>query len=147
MRGPGGATWRILGQLAAAALALATVLVAIAFLLPRDVTVTRQIVIDAPPAAIFPHLDSLRVGDGRQEIIVREPDQRVEAALDLPGVRIATAWLALTPEPGGTRVTWGIQADMGPSPLARYRAIRFDRRIGPELEQGLAALAAQVGSG
>lgn len=64
-------------------------------------TVTRQIVIDAPaPAAIFPHLASR-----------------------------------------------GIQADMGPSPLARYRALRFGRRIGPELERGLAALETRVEDG
>jgi len=51
---------RILARLAAGLAILVAVLVVVAYLLPREVTVTRSITIDAPPAAVFPHINSLQ---------------------------------------------------------------------------------------
>ena len=51
---------RVLGRLVAALVAIVIVLAAAAYLLPREVTVTREIVIAAPPEKIFPHLNSLQ---------------------------------------------------------------------------------------
>jgi len=161
---------------------LAIVLALVSFLLPREVTVTRSIVIDAPPEEVFPHIDSLQafdkwspwagidpamqqsfsgpergvgnrmewssddpdVGSGSQEIIASEPDQRVESALEFGGMGVTTSWLALKPEGTGTRVTWGLQADMGASPVGRYMGLAMDRWVGPDFEAGLRALKALV---
>ncbi len=173
---------RFVGRLLVALIALGVLLVAVAFLLPREVTVTREIVIDAPPHAVFPHLNSMQrtvewspwaqldpemqtsfagpeagpgnrmtwsshdshVGNGSQEIIVSEPDQRVESALEFGGMGVTTSWLALKPEGAGTRVTWGLQADMGASPVGRYMGLAMDRWVGPDFEIGLKALKARV---
>jgi uncharacterized protein YndB with AHSA1/START domain len=51
---------RLLGRLVAGLVAIVIVLAAAAYLLPREVTVTREIVIAAPPEKIFPHLNSLQ---------------------------------------------------------------------------------------
>lgn len=51
---------RILTRLAAGLAILVAVLVLVAYLLPREVTVTRSITIDAPPSAVFPHVNSLQ---------------------------------------------------------------------------------------
>jgi hypothetical protein len=85
-----------------------------------------------------------RVGSGSQEIIASEPDQRVESALEFGGMGVTTSWLALKPEGTGTRVTWGLQADMGASPVGRYMGLAMDRWVGPDFEAGLKALKALV---
>ena len=110
---------RFLGRALAALFAVGVFLVAVAWFLPREVTVTREIVIAAPPARVFAHLNSMQkmaewspwtrldpamrtsfagppegtgnrmtwssddpaVGSGSQEIIVSEPDERVETSL------------------------------------------------------------------
>ena len=169
---------RFLGRALAALFAVGVFLVAIAWFLPREVTVTREIVIAAPPARVFAHLNSMQkmaewspwtrldpamrtsfagppegtgnrmtwssddpaVGSGSQEIIVSEPDQRVETSLQLGDMGPATAWLALRPEDGGTHVTWGILADVGASPVGRYMGLALDRWIGADFEAGLASL-------
>ena len=51
---------RIVGRLIAVVAAMAGAVVAAAYLLPREVTVTRQIVIDAAPERVFQHVDSLQ---------------------------------------------------------------------------------------
>lgn len=51
---------RFLGRLLAVVLGLIMVLSGVAYLLPREVTVERTIVIAAPPEAVFPHLNSLQ---------------------------------------------------------------------------------------
>jgi hypothetical protein len=51
---------RLLGRLVAVVAAVAAVLAAAGYLLPREITVTREIVIEAPPERVFPHVNSLR---------------------------------------------------------------------------------------
>ena len=173
---------RWLGRLVAALVAVAAVLVGVAYLLPREVTVTRDTVIEAPPGQVFPHLNSLQkvaewspwsdmdpdmrvefagpeqgpgnrmtwssadpaIGEGSQEIIASLPDQRVETALDFGGMGIVTSWLVLRPEGDGTRVTWGLEADMGNAPVGRYMGLMMDHWVGGDFEAGLARLKALV---
>lgn len=175
----------LLGRILAGLLALVLLLVAGAYLLPREVTVTREAVIAAPPQAVFPWVNSLqktaewspwmgldpnlkvtyegpesgvgnrmiwvsedpKVGNGSQEITVSEPDSRVDSALDFGGMGTATAWVLLTPEGEGTKVTWGLVSDMGMSPVGRYMGLMMDRWIGADYEKGLASLKAKVESG
>lgn len=176
---------RFLGRLIVVLLILGVVLTAVAFVLPRRVTVTREIVIDAPPRQIFPHLNALqrvadwspwvgidpamkmtyagpeqgvgnrmtwssenrRIGSGSEVIIASIPDERVETAIEFPDMGMATAWQALVPEDDGTRVTWGMLADTGNSPVGRYLGLMMDRRVGPDFEKGLAALKVLVEAG
>ncbi len=173
---------RFVRRLLVALLAIATTVAASAYLLPREVTVTREIVIAAPPAKVFAHLNSLqkaaawspwvgtdpkiktsfagpaegvgnrmtwssdepRLGGGSQEIIVSEPDRRVETALNIKGMGVATAWQVLKPEGTGTRLTWGLLVDVGNRPVDRYAGLMLDRWIGAGFEKGLARLKALV---
>jgi Polyketide cyclase / dehydrase and lipid transport len=173
---------RWLGRLVAALVAVAAVLVGFAYLLPREVTVTRDTVIEAPRGQVFPHLNSLQkvaewspwsdmdpdmrvefagpeqgpgnrmtwssadpaIGEGSQEIIASLPDQRVETALDIGGMGIVTSWLVLRPDGDGTRVTWGLEADMGNAPVGRYMGLMMDQWVGGDFEAGLARLKALV---
>jgi uncharacterized protein YndB with AHSA1/START domain len=173
---------RFVGRLLVALLAIAATVAATAYLLPREVTVTREIVIAAPPAKVFPHLNALQkvaewspwvgtgpgikvsfagpaegvgnrmtwtsadpgVGGGSQEIIVSVPDRRVETAVNIKGMGVATAWQVLKPEDSGTRVIWGLLVDVGMRPVDRYAGLMLDRRMGAEFEKGLAKLKALV---
>lgn len=171
---------RFLSGLLVGLLALAVILVGVASLLPREITLTREIVIAAPAAAIFPHLAALQkaaewspwMGDAKpsfagpqegvgnrmtwsardgsaasEEIITSVPNERVETALDLSELGIATSWQVLKPEGKGTRVTWGLLADTGAWPLGRYRGLLLARRIGADFDAGLARLKALVEAG
>lgn len=51
---------RILGRVIVGLLILVAVLVVVAYLLPRRVPVARTVTIDAPPAEIFPHVNSMQ---------------------------------------------------------------------------------------
>lgn len=49
----------------------------------------------------------------------------------------AEAWLSFVPEGAGTRVTWGLDAEMGNSPVGRWMDLMMDRWVGADSEQGL----------
>ncbi len=51
---------RFLMRFAAGLVLLVAVLAAVSFFLPREVSVARSVVIDAPPEAVFPHIDNLQ---------------------------------------------------------------------------------------
>jgi hypothetical protein len=173
---------RLLARVLLGLVAVVVVLAAASYLLPREVPVSRSVVIDAPPAAVFPWVNSLQktaewspwmaldpdlqvsfegptegvgntmtwvsakpeVGSGRQEITLSEPDARVQSALDFGGMGTALASFDLAPEGAGTKVTWGLVADMGMSPVGRYMGLMMDRWVGADYEKGLASLKAMV---
>ena len=83
---------RFLGRALAALFAVGVFLVAIAWFLPREVTVTREIVIAAPPARVFAHLNSL------QKMAEWSPWTRLD-----PAMRTSFAG---PPEGVGNRMTW-----------------------------------------
>ena len=176
---------RLVGRLLLGLLALFVVLAAAAYLLPRQVTVTRDVEVAAPPETVFPYVNSLqktaqwspwtdldpdmkityagpeqgvgnrmtwtsddpRVQTGSQEIMVSQPDARVETALHFGDMGVATAWLVLKPQNGGTLVTWGLQADTGTSPVGRYTGLMLDHWIGADFEKGLTRLKGLVEAG
>lgn len=169
---------RLVGRLIVTLLFAAAVLTAVSFLLPREITVTRETRIDAAPAAIFPLVNSLqrtaewspwadldpemtvtysgpdagvgnrmtwsseneRVGSGSQEIMISEPDERVETAVDFGGMGSATSWIVLAPDGDATKVTWGLLTDAGHSPVARWMGLMMDRWVGADYEKGLERL-------
>lgn len=164
---------------------LAAGFVAVAYVLPRKVPVERSILIDAPPEAVFPFVNSLQrgaewspwlgidpdvrlgyagppegvgnrlvwasdhpdVGNGSQEITRSIPNERVESSLDFGDMGRATAWLALAPEGAGTRVTWGLVADMGRNPVGRWMGLMMDEWVGADYERGLASLKTLIEGG
>ena len=83
--------------------------------------------------------DPKTVGTGSEEIIDIEPLTRVKVHLEF-GQGPTTSQFVLAPEASGTKVTWSLDADMGPRPMRRYFGLMMDRFIGPDYEKGLAGL-------
>lgn len=157
---------------------LIAILAGAGYLLPRNVIVERAIVIDAPPEAVFAHLNSLQafsewspwgaydpemevvysgpetgvgnvmewrsdhrnVGNGRQEIVDVIENEAVRTSLAFDGMGEAQAWWLLEPEGGGTRVTWGLDSDMGNNPVGRWMGLALDNLVGADYERGLQQL-------
>jgi effector-binding domain-containing protein len=81
------------------------------------------------------------VGTGSQEVLESVPYERLKLRLtfgDFPGDYIASYTLAAAA--GGTRVTWGFDADYGSSILGRYFGLMSDAMLGPDYEKGLGRL-------
>lgn len=173
---------RILRTLLIGLVLLIILAVGVAYLLPRNVIVERQVTVAAPPDVVFPHLNSLQafsewspwgdydpdmqvtysgpesgvgnvmewtsdhrnVGNGRQEIVESTENELVRTSLDFGGMGLAEAWWTLTPTEGGTQVTWGLNADMGMSPIGRWMGLALDGLVGADYERGLQRLEALV---
>lgn len=170
---------RALKRLVLGIVLLTLVMVAVAYALPKHVSVQRSVVINAHEQDIFPYLNDLRKfnewspwaarnpdtrfeysghpqgvgarmewsgegaragGGGSQEIVESEDGKRVVVALEFEGQAPAAARYELGPAGAGTRVTWGVSADVGNNPLSRWTGLMFDRWIGEDFEQGLARL-------
>jgi len=84
--------------------------------------------------------DPKKVGSGSQEIIEVKPYEMVKSHLDFGKQGVATAQFTLSPEATGTKVTWGLDSDMGAGPIGRYFGLMMDRMIGADYEKGLAGL-------
>lgn len=84
------------------------------------------------------------VGNGRQEIIEVVENESVRTALDFGDMGTAEAWWRLTPEGDGTRVVWGLTADMGGGPVGRWFGLMMDGWVGADYERGLSQLQAIV---
>jgi effector-binding domain-containing protein len=82
------------------------------------------------------------VGSGSQEIIESRPFDAVRTRLDFGAHGKATASFTLVPEGLGTRVTWGLDSDLGMNPASRYFGLMLDRWVGPDYEKGLVRLKA-----
>ncbi|WP_341863124.1 SRPBCC family protein [Gymnodinialimonas sp. 57CJ19] len=161
---------------------LVAVVAIVGMFLPRYVSVERDVIVDAAPEAVFPHVNSLQsfsewspwgdidpemvvtysgpetgvgnvmvwesdhpnVGNGRQEILEVVENESVRTALDFGDMGTAEAWWRLTPEGDGTRVVWGLTADMGSGPVGRWFGLMMDQWVGADYERGLARLQETV---
>lgn len=173
---------RLIRNILIGLVALILVAVAIGFALPRYISVEREIVVDAPPEAVFAQVSSLQafsewspwsdydpemvvtysgpdtgvgnvmewssdhadVGNGRQEIIEAVENESVRSMLEFEGSPPSEAWWRLVPEGEGTRVVWGMDADMGAGPVGRWFGLMMDGWIGADYERGLERLRATV---
>jgi hypothetical protein len=79
--------WTLVGLLV-----LAAVGVAGGFLMPRTVTVARDIVIDAPPASIYPHVSDLRAFDKWAPWSAMDPQIKVTYSGAESGVGQKSSW-------------------------------------------------------
>jgi hypothetical protein len=57
---------------------------------------------------------------------------------------MAEAWWLLSPEGDGTRVTWGLDSDMGNNPIGRWMGLMLDGFVGADYERGLEQLRQTV---
>lgn len=162
--------------------ALVAILAIVGMFLPRYVSVERDLVVNAAPEAVYPHVSSLQafsewspwgdidpdmvvnysgpeegvgnvmewtsenpnVGNGRQEILEVVENESVRTALDFGDMGTAEAWWRLEPDGDGTRVQWGLTADMGGGPVGRWFGLMMDSWVGADYERGLARLQASV---
>ncbi len=85
-------------------------------------------------------------GKGTQTISEIRPFELVKTDLDFEGQGPAVATLNLTPQGAGTKVVWGLDADMGNNPIGRWMGLAMDSMLGPDYEKGLAKLKATVES-
>ncbi len=149
-----------------------------AFFLPRHVIIERSTVLDAPPEAVFQHVNSLQafsawspwndydpdmqvtfsgpeagvgnvmewtsehpqVGQGRQEIVASVENESVRTSLDFGDMGTAEAWWTLAAEGDGTRLVWGLDADMGNNPIGRWMGLMMDDWVGADYENGFERL-------
>jgi hypothetical protein len=91
--------------------------------------------------------DNPDVGSGSQVITVSVPNEQVESDLDFGDMGAAKAWLTLVPEGAGTKVTWGLNTDMGNNPIGRWMGLMMDRWVGADYERGLGKLKTLVEGG
>lgn len=84
------------------------------------------------------------VGNGRQEITAVAENERVDTALDFGDMGTAEAWWILAEADGGTTLTWGLDADMGNSPMGRIWGTMMDGMVGADYETGLLNLKTLV---
>ena len=73
---------------------LAVVFVGGAFFLPREVTVVRSIEVDAAPAAVFPHVNSLKATEEWSPWITRDPEMRISYSGPEAGVGAKSEWIS-----------------------------------------------------
>lgn len=83
---------RIIGKLAVGLLILVAILAATAFLLPREIEVSRSIVINAPAEKIFPHVNNLRKWDAWSPWAKMDPDAVFEYSGSDQGVGQEVTW-------------------------------------------------------
>ena len=86
--------------------------------------------------------DDKRVGAGSMSIAAIEPDSRVDMEIVFGEEGSALASLVLEPAGAGTKVTWGLDTDLGFNPIGRYFGMMMDGMVGPDYEKGLARLKA-----
>jgi len=90
-----------------------------------------------------------KVGEGRMTISQSEPPSKVVMAVEFlkPWKATNTTTFTLAPEGPNTRVTWAMQGKEDFMGKAMGLFMNMDKMIGPDFEQGLANLRAQVEGG
>lgn len=173
---------RLIRNILIGLVALVAIAAIVGMFLPRYVSIERDLVVDAAPEAVYPHISSLQafsewspwssidpdmvvnfsgpevgvgnvmewtsehpnVGNGRQEILEVVENESVRTALDFGNMGTAEAWWRLAPDGEGTRVQWGLTADMGGGPVGRWFGLMMDSWVGADYERGLARLQTTV---
>lgn len=88
--------------------------------------------------------DHPNVGNGSMEIVESVPHASIASALDFGEMGLATARYELVETDGVTNVTWGLDVDMGASPVGRWFGLMMDGMVGADYERGLQNLKALV---
>ncbi|HWY24551.1 MAG TPA: GyrI-like domain-containing protein [Nevskia sp.] len=110
-----------------------------------------KVQISGPPFGVGAHYEwsgNQAVGSGSQEIIASTPDSQVKTRLKFTGYdQPSLATFDLEPDGELTRVTWGLDIQLGGNPIAHYFGLLMNRQIGPDYERGLNQLRGLAESG
>lgn len=82
---------------------LGAALIGGAYLLPQEVTVSRSVVIDAEPSAIFPHVNSMQGTEGWSPWLARDPEVQLSYSGPDRGVGNTLEWASDEPSVGNGR--------------------------------------------
>ena len=82
-------------------------------------------------------------GSGRLTVTAAEPDRYLAYDLLFDGDMLTRGRIVLSPEGGGTRVTWTFEGDAGFNPVARYFGFLVMRAIADDFDHSLARLKRQ----
>ena len=85
------------------------------------------------------HFDG-KDGKGSQTVASVTANQ-VTYAIDLGPLGQPTQTIAVAAAPGGTKVTWSMDTDMGMNPIARVFGLFMDRMMGATFARGLKNMA------
>ena len=136
---------RLLKRLFGFIAVVALVLVAIAFLLPRQVEVSRTVQITAPPEAVFPHVNSLQKFSEWSPWSDRDPNMQVTYSGPEMGVGNKMDWTSEDPNVGnGTQIITAstenelveTALDFGPMGSANAKFVLAAKDGGTEVEWG-----------
>jgi polyketide cyclase/dehydrase/lipid transport protein len=83
---------RLLARLIAAAAVVTAAIAGVGYLLPREVRVTRDIIIEAPPERVFPHVNSMRRAAEWASWLEFDPTMQRSYAGPRQGVGSRVAW-------------------------------------------------------
>lgn len=94
--------------------------------------------------------DHKEVGSGSQTITESVPNESIKSKMLFGDAGEeygkGTGFFNFTAEGDNTKVTWGMDMDLGMNPMARYFGLMMDGSIGKDFEQGLGNLKAHVES-
>ena len=91
---------RVLRKILTYVLVVAVVLAAVAYVLPREVTVERSVTIKAAPDAIFPHVNSMQATEAWSPWLERDPDVKLAYGGPASGVGNRMVWESEHPDVG-----------------------------------------------
>lgn len=80
------------------------------------------------------------VGNGTLTIMESEANKSIQTNIDFGGQGSGNGNWSFEQTPEGTKVTWGLTANMGMNPIAKYMGLMMDKQVGPSFEEGLANL-------
>ncbi|WP_135506205.1 SRPBCC family protein [Roseovarius aestuariivivens] len=80
-------------------------LAGVGLLLPREISVARSIVIDAPASAVFPHVNDLQATVDWSPWLARDPDTSLEFSADPVGEGARMSWASDNPQVGTGTMT------------------------------------------
>jgi len=84
--------------------------------------------------------DPSALGSGSQVITASQAGERVASDVDFGQGGVAKQVISLAADGGGTKVTWGIDIDLGMNPVNRYFGLAMDGMVGKDFEKGLGNL-------
>ncbi len=80
------------------------------------------------------------VGKGSLFITESRPNEYLATEMNFMRQGTAKSWFRLEAVAHGTRITWGMEADMGQNPMRRLMGRMMDKWVGPDFEKGLVNL-------
>ena len=84
-------------------------------------------------------------GDGTVKIVEADPTSGIAYTLDFNhGMQVFAGAIRYANTRDGLRVTWTLNADLGPNPLKRWAGLGMGSLMGGDMERGLAKLKVYV---